>query len=265
MTQNLTPLEEADRELARAQELIAAGQLTDALPALETAVGGFESAGEVFGQILSLKILSEVNRDLGNPTPALTQVTRAHALLAEAKPDAEQLPDFATEVGSLHAELGDFERSATWYTQGLRGYEALSNAEGQAHNLVALAGLARQAQDEAQAQDYLAQAYDLYEAGNHTVQLMHVRNAQAQGLMAVGDTDAARLLLAEALDLAGELEDHAFLGETYQLLALVTAQGGDADAAQAHLIRSAEHYAQAGDADNEAFVKELLNQLTGGR
>ncbi|WP_237223800.1 hypothetical protein [Rothia nasisuis] len=59
MTQNLTPLEEADRELARAQ-----------------------------------------------------------ALLADAKPDAEQLPGFATEVGSLHAELGDFERSKTWYTQG---------------------------------------------------------------------------------------------------------------------------------------------------
>lgn len=265
MDQNLTPLEEADRELARAQELIAAGQLTAALPALETAVGGFESTGEVFGQILSLKILSEVNRDLGNPTPALTQVTRAHTLLAEVKPDAEQLPDFATEVGSLHAELGDFERSTTWYAQGLRGYESLSNAEGQAHNLVALAGLARQAQDEAQAQDYLAQAYDLYKEGNHTVQLMHVRNAQAQGLLAVGDTDAARPLLTEALDLAGELEDHDFLGETYQLLALVTAQGGDADAAQAHLMRSAEHYAQAGDTDNEAFVKELLNQLTGGR
>lgn len=136
---------------------------------------------------------------------------------------------------------------------------------GQAHNLVALAGLARQAQDEAQAQDYLAQAYNLYKTGNHTVQLMHVRNAQAQGLLALGETDAARPLLAEALDLAGELEDHAFLGETYQLLALVTAQGGDADAAQDHLMRSAEHYAQAGDADNEAFVKELLNQLTGGR
>ncbi|WP_219336349.1 hypothetical protein [Rothia nasimurium] len=28
------------------------------------------------------------------------------------------MPDFATEVGSLHAELGDFERSKTWYTQG---------------------------------------------------------------------------------------------------------------------------------------------------
>ncbi|MBF0808018.1 hypothetical protein E4U03_05220 [Rothia nasimurium] len=186
MTQNLTPLEEADRELARAQELIAAGQLADALPILQTAAGGFESAGEVFGQILALKILSEVNRDLGNLAPALTEVTRAHALLADAKSDAEQLPDFATEVGSLHAELGHFERSKTWYTQGLRGYEAQGNAEGQAHNLVALAGLARQAQNEAGAQSYLAQAYELYASGNHTVQLMHVRNAQAQGLLAVG-------------------------------------------------------------------------------
>ncbi|WP_326502566.1 tetratricopeptide repeat protein [Rothia nasimurium] len=263
MTQNLTPLEEADRELARAQELIATGQLADALPALQAAAGGFESAGEVFGQILALKILSEVNRDLGNPTPALTQVTRAHALLAEAKPDAEQLPDFATEVGSLHAELGDFERSKTWYTQGLRGYEAQGNAEGQAHNLVALAGLARQAQDEAGAQSYLAQAYELYAAGNHRVQLMHVRNAQAQGLLATGDADAARPLLAEALDLARALEDHAFLGETYQLLALVTAQSGDTDAAQGYLMQAAQHYAAAGDADNETFVKELLNRLPG--
>ncbi|WP_237242926.1 tetratricopeptide repeat protein [Rothia nasimurium] len=261
MTQNLTPLEEADRELARAQELIAAGQLTDALPALQAAAGGFESAGEVFGQILALKILSEVNRDLGNLAPALTEVTRAHALLADAKPDAEQLPDFATEVGSLHAELGDFERSKTWYTQGLRGYEAQGNVEGRAHNLVALAGLARQAQDEAGAQGYLAQAYELYAAGNHTVQLMHVRNAQAQGLLAVGDTDAARPLLTEALDLAQELDDQAFLAETYQLLALVTAQSGDADAAQGYLERSAEHYAAAGDTDNEAFVKELLESL----
>ncbi|MFC6352698.1 hypothetical protein ACFP6B_02140 [Rothia nasimurium] len=263
MPQNLTPLEEADRELARAQELIAAGQLTDALPALQAAAGGFESAGEAFGQILALKILSEVNRDLGNLAPALTEVTRAHALLADAKPDAEQLPDFATEVGSLHAELGDFERSKTWYTQRLRGYEAQRNAEGRAHNLVALAGLARQTQDEAGAQGYLAQAYELYAAGNHTVQLMHVRNAQAQGLLAVGDTDAARPLLSEALGFAEELGDQAFLAETYQLLALVTAQSGDADAAQGYLVRSAEHYAAAGDADNEAFVKELLNRLPG--
>lgn len=261
MTQNLTPLEEADRELARAQELIAAGQLADALPALQAAAGGFESAGEVFGQILALKILSEVNRDLGNLAPALTEVTRAHALLADAKPDAEQLPDFATEVGSLHAELGDFERSKTWYTQGLRGYEAQGNAEGRAHNLVALAGLARQAQDEAGAQGYLTQAYELYAAGNHTVQLMHVRNAQAQGLLAVGDTDAARPLLSEALGFAEELGDQAFLAETYQLLALVTAQEGDADAAQGYLVQSVEHYAAAGDTDNEAFVKELLESL----
>ncbi|MDY6051885.1 MAG: tetratricopeptide repeat protein [Rothia sp. (in: high G+C Gram-positive bacteria)] len=263
MTEKLTPLEEADRELARAQELIAAGQLADALPALETAAGGFESAQEIFGQILALKILSEVKRDMGHAGPALEDVLRAHALLADAKPDAEQLPDFATEVGSLHAELGDFERSKTWYDRGLRGYEAQGNAEGQAHNLVALAGLARQAPDEAAAQTYLAQAYELYASGGHKVQLMHVRNAQAQGLLATGDTDAARPLLTEALDLAQELEDHAFLGETYQLLALVTAQEGDADAAQGYLVRSAEHYAAAGDADNEAFVKELLQRLTG--
>lgn len=263
MTQNLTPLEEADRELARAQELIAAGQLADALPALQAAAGGFESAGEVFGQILALKILSEVNRDLGNLAPALTEVTRAHALLADAKPDAEQLLDFATEVGSLQAELGDFERSKTWYTQGLRGYEAQGNAEGRAHNLVALAGLARQAQDEAGAQGYLTQAYELYAAGNHTVQLMHVRNAQAQGLLAVGDTEAARPLLSEALGFAEELGDQAFLAETYQLLALVTAQEGDADAAQGYLVQSAEHYAAAGDTDNETFVKELLTRLPG--
>ena len=201
MTQNLTPLEEADRELARAQELIAAGQLTDALPALQAAAGGFESAGEVFGQILALKILSEVNRDLGNLAPALTEVTRAHALLADAKPDAEQLPDFATEVGSLHAELGDFERSKTWYAQGLRGYEAQGNTEGQAHNLVALAGLARQAQDEA--------------------------------FPAVG----------------------------YQLRDLVASERCQPAAAQGYLERSAEHYAAAGDTDNEAFVKELLESL----
>lgn len=210
-----------------------------------------------------MKILSEVNRDLGNLAPALTEVTRAHALLADAKPDAEQLLDFATEVGSLQAELGDFERSKTWYTQGLRGYEAQGNAEGRAHNLVALAGLARQAQDEAGAQGYLTQAYELYAAGNHTVQLMHVRNAQAQGLLAVGDTEAARPLLSEALGFAEELGDQAFLAETYQLLALVTAQEGDADAAQGYLVQSAEHYAAAGDTDNETFVKELLTRLPG--
>ncbi|MBF0808017.1 tetratricopeptide repeat protein [Rothia nasimurium] len=78
-----------------------------------------------------------------------------------------------------------------------------------------------------------------------------------------GEADAARPLLTEALDLARELDDQAFLAETYQLLALVTAQEGDADAAQGYLERSAEHYAAAGDADNEAFVKELLNRLPG--
>lgn len=52
MTQNLTPLEEADRELARAQELIAAGQLADALPALQAAAGGLRALAKSSGRFL---------------------------------------------------------------------------------------------------------------------------------------------------------------------------------------------------------------------
>lgn len=35
----------------------------------------------------------------------------------------------------------------------------------------------------------------------------------------------------------------------------------DEAGAQGYLVRSAEHYATAGDADNEACVKELLTNL----
>lgn len=261
MSSETTLLAQADAALSRAQEKISQKRLEEALADLHEASAGFESAGEVFGLVLALKISSEVNRDLGRLDGALTQVKEAHTLLAEKKPDAEQLPDFATETGSIYAELGQLEKAKQWYTQGLRGYKSHGNVQGQAHNYLALAGLARYGSRESQAQELLETAYGLYRQAGMPQQMVQVRSAMAQGLLATGEQEQALNYLTEALDLAREHNDLAGLGETHQLLALVIAQQGNSERAEEHLRAAAEHYRAAGDLEAAGFVQDLLQQL----
>lgn len=261
MSDETSLLAQADAALSRAQEKIRQERLEEALPDLGEASAGFEHAGEIFGLILALKISSEVNRDLGRLDDALTHVKEAYTLLAGKKPDAEQLPDFATETGSLYAELGQFEKAQQWYTQGLRGYESHSNIQGQAHNYLALAGLARQAMQEDQAQELLETAYGLYRQADMPQQMMQVRSAMAQGLLATGQQEQALTYLTEALNLAHKNNDQAGLGENHQLLALVVAQQGDSTRAEEHLQAAARHYRAAGDDTATEFVENLLQHL----
>lgn len=266
MSNQPTALETADAALAQAQELIGAGALADALPHLDTALGGFEAVGESYGLIIALKLASETNRDLGNTETALEQVRRAHNLLADLKPDAEQVADFATEVGSIYAELGQLEKSRLWYGQGLTGYREQGRQAEIAHNLICLAGLDRQEGNETAAQEGLAAAYAIHEELGNDVQLMHVRSAMGQGLLATGDAeDAQRALgyLGEALALGEKLGDTAFLGETHQVLALVTAQTGSLEEAQEHLTRAATYFREAGADDRALFVEQLARVAAG--
>lgn len=265
MSSEATLLAQADAALSRAQEKIRQERLEEALPDVSEAILGFEYAGEIFGLILALKISSEVNRDLGRLDDALEQVIEAHRLLVGKKPGAEQLPDFATETGSIYAELGQLEKAKQWYTQGLRGYESHGSIQGQAHNYLALAGLARQASQEDRAQELLETAYGLYRQAEMSQQMMQVRSAMAQGLLATGEQEQALTYLIEALNLARENNDSAGLGENHQLLALVVAQQGDSRRAEEHLRMAVGYYRTAGDHTAAEFVEDLLQQLPPGR
>lgn len=252
-------LSQADTALTAAQELLSEGKREDALTQLTTAIGGFEAAGEGYGLIIALKVASETNRELGNLPEALEQVRRAHSLLADLKPDAEQVADFATEVGSVYAQMGELTKSRIWYVQGLHGYESANRQAETAHNLICLAGLDRAEGSEQKAQDLLGAAYDIQSQLGATEQMMHVRNAMAQGLLASGEEDDTALAyLTEALGLAKTLGDADAQGETHQLLALVTAQRGDADTAAEHLAQAAEFFTAAGESEKAEFVGQLL-------
>lgn len=251
-------LEQADSALAAAQELIEARQLAEALTHLETAIAGFEGAGESYGLIIALKVASETNRDLGHLGTALDQVKRAHGVLIDTKPDAEQVADFATEVGSIYAQMGQLVAARIWYVQGLYGYEGSGRTLDAAHNLTCIAGLDRAEGAESKAQEMLAAAYDLYDAEQRTDQMIQTRLSMAQGLAAQGDTETALLYLTQARHSAEELGEQEQLGDTFQHLALVHAQAGDSDKAREYLMRARDSFSAAGEKPKADFVTELL-------
>lgn len=258
-------LEQADSALAAAQQLIEARQLADALPQLETAIAGFEGAGESYGLIIALKVASETNRDLSHLETSLEQVKRAHGVLIDTKPDAEQVADFATEVGSIYAQMGQLVAARIWYVQGLYGYEGSGRTLDAAHNLTCIAGLDRAEGAEPKAQEMLAAAYNLYEAEQKTDQMIQTRLSMAQGLAAQGDTETALLYLTQACHSAEELGDQELLGDTHQQLALVQAQLGKTDQASEHLAQAKKFYVSAGLLEEASFVDELLASLQEGQ
>lgn len=260
-----TALDTADSALSTAQELIEAGQLADALPQLETAIAGFEEAGEGYGLIIALKVASETNRELGNLETALEQVRRAHGVLAGLKPDAEQVADFATEVGSIYAQMGELAPSRIWYVQGLYGYEVSGRTLDAAHNLICIAGLDRAEGSEGKAQGMLAAAYDIYRAEKKTQPMIQTRHSMVQGLMAAGDAETALVYLTEARQSAEALGDEELLGNTHQQLALVQAQLGKTDQASEHLTQAKKFYVSAGLLEEASFTDELLASLQEGQ
>ncbi|MDO4898410.1 MAG: hypothetical protein Q3965_03780 [Rothia sp. (in: high G+C Gram-positive bacteria)] len=258
-----TILKEADAALARAQKLIAENKLEDAAAQLDTAIGGFEAAGEPYGLVLALKLASETSRDLGELETALAQVRRAHSVLADTKPEAEQIADFATEVGSIYAQMNDLTKARIWYVQGLHGYESAGRLPETAHNLICLAGLDRAEEAEDKAQANLEAAYEIYQQLGDKPQMMQVRSAMAQGLLAEPKNEIALTYLQEVLQLAVEAGDYAVIAETHQLLALVKAQQGMATQAEAHLAFAADYYTRAGDTEQAGFIRQLLESSEG--
>lgn len=258
-------LEQADSALTVAQELIEAGQLAEALTHLETAIAGFEGAGESYGLIIALKVASETNRDLGHLETSLEQVKRAHGVLIYTKPDAEQVADFATEVGSIYAQMGQLVAARIWYVQGLYGYEGSGRTLDAAHNLTCIAGLDRAEGAEDKAQEMLAAAYDLYEAEQKADQMIQTRLSMAQGLAAQGNTETALLYLTQVHHSAEELGEQELLGAIHQQLALVQAQLGNTDQAGDHLVQAKKLFATVGLWEDASFADELLFSLQKGQ
>ncbi|MBM7050676.1 MULTISPECIES: hypothetical protein [unclassified Rothia (in: high G+C Gram-positive bacteria)] len=256
----LTPYSSPDDALEAAQQLIAEGKLEDALPALDAALDGFTVQHEKFGVVLALKIASETNRDLNRLDTAVEQMERAYYLLKELKPTAEQVGDFATETGSIYAQMGLLDESEQWYSVGAREYAAHARADGYAHNMICLAGIYRQRGDEVTARAQLATGITVLKGKEpvNTEKVAEIHLDIAHSFMAEGKLSDAESSLALVLEYATKTDAHLLVGEAYQGLAIVKAQQeGLRRQAHAHAQQAIDAFELAGDSERADFARHI--------
>lgn len=262
MTLHHVSVEQADAALERAQELVAAGQHQEALEELKTAIAGFSAGHEKFGLIIALKNESELKRDSLELEEALQSVKQAHDILAETKPEAAQVGDFATETGSIYAQMGWLDESESWYTAGAREYAAHGRIEEYAHNMICLAGIYRQRGDEATARAHLKSAISVLKDQEtvNTEKLAEVYLDLAHSLMSEGELTEAEEQLNEASTYAAVTSAHHLLGEIFQGLAIVKAQQGNRAEANTCARRAVGAFETSGERDKAEFARQIVDR-----
>lgn len=253
----------ADAALEYAQELVANGQLEPALEPLQVAVEGFEKDGEPFGLIIALKVLSETHRDLGQLDRALAAVSKAYEVFVRIKPEAEQVGDFATEIGSIYAQMGKLSESHRWYSEGLKEYKTHHRPADIAHNLLCLAGLARQSSTHDAAIALLQRARDALApvSEEHGVQLCSVLLALSHSQLDAGAVQEAIASCQEATSIAQELHRPELLAESYQNLALAHAQANNVAQALESTEQALHIYETSGLHEQAEFAQLIQAKL----
>lgn len=252
-----------DQALEQAQDLVAQGKLEEAIAPLHEAVESFETQDEPFGLIIALKVLSETQRDLNRLEPALLAVRRAHEIFVRVKPGAAQVGDFATEIGSIYAQMGALSESHRWYSEGLKEYQAHYRPADIAHNLMCLAGLARQSSDTQTALALLMRARDtlIPVQKEHSAQLSSLLLALSHTQLETQEVQEAIASCQEAIEIAKKLDHPEILGEGYQALALAYVQAENFPQAIENIERAVHIYTQANLHEHAEFAALIHRKL----
>jgi tetratricopeptide (TPR) repeat protein len=189
----------------------------------------------------------------------------ASAAALQLDPQRDQLPLVASEPGVSTEDITDPTQAMAWYTAEHRVLLAALRCADASRLDAHVWGLAWTATDFLDRRGYWQERIDVNRAGLDAAVragdlLIQARCQRwlANGLIMVGDLDAATVHLGQALGLSRDVGDHLAQAHTYTKLALVLERQGRHREALGHIDRALELYLAAGDLGGQA---RALNDL----
>jgi len=222
----------------------------------EGALKAARAHGDMLAQVDLLINLSIVERAADRRDHAMRHARAALEISTELGIDWVQASAI-TELGVVHAEIGESRKAREYLEQALASYSALGNMIGQGNVAVALTNLCRGTGDHEAARGYACQALELFEqaGSSHGQAIAHF------GLVSLSDPEGAKSHLSSAARFAAEsglriteAAAHVELGDMHD-------HDGGQDSAYQHWTRARDIYLEIGDSAALTAVRERLYRL----
>ncbi|MGQ9863588.1 MAG: tetratricopeptide repeat protein [Bacteroidia bacterium] len=214
------------------------GQAQEASSAFKRALEVFQAIGNIKAEGLLLTNLGTLHQTLGELDIALDYLVRGAKLLKNAP---EYVPFYAQalgNLGSIYAELEQYEVAIEYHQEALRIQEQLNNPRGAFFSLISLGSIYRLQGEDSLAETYQKKAWDAaLETGDKDI-MCRALIAHSEYLIQKEQHQEALSKLEKAAHLAQEIASKERLAIVTLYLADVYIKLGDVEKAESYLSQA---------------------------